>query len=472
MFVSVSQFIGHFHPLVVHLPIGIILVTLLLQWLSAKEKYSTFRAPVPFLLMCGMISAIAACISGYLLSLSDDYSNGIVVWHKWMGILVAVVSVLLYLRERQVKFTRQLRFLPLVLFVLIMITGHLGGLLTHGSDYLLNPLVNIFSDTKSTSTVIKPLPDVQQAVAYRDIIQPIFQTRCYSCHGSGKQKGKLRLDDSVSIMKGGEDGEVLDVQNAEHSDMVKRMLLPIDNDDHMPPREKPQPTESQVNLIRWWIADGASFSRKVADMPQPEKLKTDLLALQELPESKITAVVIPPAPVEKADNKMVERLKATGVMILPVAKESNYLSASFVTHSNITDEDIEMLVPLKKQLIWLKMGFTDINDEKMVKLKQLSNLTRLSLENTLISDKGIAELKSHQNLQHLNIVGTSVTAIGLGQLKNVKALRNIYAYRTKVELSECRELTSALPEIKIVTGNYSVPTYTSDTTVVKTIGDD
>jgi uncharacterized membrane protein len=461
--VSITQFIGHFHPLVVHLPIGILLMALLLQWLSGKKKYESFHAAVPFLLLCGMISAIAACISGYMLSLSDDYNNNVVGWHKWMGICVAVASVLLYVKERKIKFARQLRFLPAVLFVLVVITGHLGGLLTHGSDYLTEPLADIFSDSKTTNAVIKPLPDVQEAVAYRDIIQPILQARCYTCHGKGKQKGKLRLDDSVSIMKGGEDGEVIDVHHTEQSEMIKRLLLPVDNDDHMPPREKPQPTESQINLIRWWIADGADFNRKVKDMPQGESIKPRLLALQEVPEIKVKRIAVPETPVEKADAVALERLKARGIIILPVANGSNYLSANFITHSMVTNEDIDMLLPLKKQLIWLKMGFTDLNDEKMSRLKQLTNLTRLSVEHTTVSDKGIAGLGSNTRLQYLNIVGTDVTARGLSQLINLKELRNVYAYRTKIILTECKDLTDALPDIRIETGNYMVPTLPADT---------
>lgn len=467
MFLSITQFIGHFHPLLVHLPIGILLIALLLQWLSGREKYSAFYAPVPFLLLCGMLSAIAACISGYLLSLSDDYTNDVVGWHKWMGISVAVISVLLYLKERKIKFARRVRFLPAILFVLIMITGHLGGMLTHGSDYLSEPFVDIFSESSSGTAIIKPLPDVQEAVAYQDIIQPILQTRCYSCHGPGKQKGKLRLDDSVSIMKGGEDGAVVEAHRAEESEMIKRMLLPIDNDDHMPPREKPQPTESQVNLIRWWIADGAEFNKKVKNMNQPESLKPELLALQEVPEIKIKKVVVPEAPVEKAGVAVLEQLKDKGIIILPVAKESNYLSANFITHGTITKEDLDLLLSLKKQLIWLRMGYTDVNDEKMAQLKQLPNLMRLSIEHTAVSDKGIAELKANAKLQYLNIVGTNISANGLNQLKDLKELRDVYAYRTKVVPAECKELTSALPEIKIETGNYVVPTLSSDTSEVK-----
>ena len=50
-----------------------------------------------------------------------------------------------------------------------MITGHLGGSLTHGSDYVTKPLKNIFSgDSDIAVSAIKPIPNVQEAAAYSD----------------------------------------------------------------------------------------------------------------------------------------------------------------------------------------------------------------------------------------------------------------------------------------------------------------
>ena len=69
---------------------------------------------------------------------------------------------------------------------------------------------------------------------------------------------------------------------------------------------------------------------------------------------------IPSAPVEKTDNKAVQQLKDKGVIVLPVAQNSNYLSANFITATNITDKDLALLLPIKKQLVWLKCGDTKI----------------------------------------------------------------------------------------------------------------
>jgi hypothetical protein len=113
------------------------------------------------------------------------------------------------------------------------------------------------------------------------------------------------------------------------------------------------------------------------------------------------------------------------------------------------------------------MGFTNVDDEKMKKIKELSNLTRLSIEHTSVSDKGIAELRSNKKLQFLNVVGTNVSTKGLLQLKDLKELNNVFVYLAKINQAEWNELKTALPAAQIDTGNYIVPTFASDTSEVK-----
>ncbi|HZZ74508.1 MAG TPA: c-type cytochrome domain-containing protein, partial [Puia sp.] len=270
MFLSILEFVGHFHPVLVHLPIGILLIALFLQWLSSRDSYRSYASVVPVVLLIGVVSAFLSCITGWLLSLSDDYDQTLVGWHMWMGISVAFVSLLLYTKTVNPRFGISKKLLTLILLTLILVTGHLGGSLTHGSDYLTKPLADVFGKDTVANVVIKPLPNVQEAYVYSDVVRPIFQTKCFSCHGANKQKGKLRMDDSLLLMKGGKDGKVILPGNAPGSEMIKRLLLPVDNEDHMPPKEKPQPSENQIALLQWWISQGAEFGRKVHEVSQPE----------------------------------------------------------------------------------------------------------------------------------------------------------------------------------------------------------
>ncbi|HEY2720587.1 MAG TPA: c-type cytochrome domain-containing protein, partial [Chitinophagaceae bacterium] len=398
------------------------------------------------------------------LSLSGDYDTQLVSTHQWFGISVACVSIVMFYLHRKPASINTQTFASGLLFLLIVITGHLGGSITHGSDYLTKPLSK---STDSSTVQRKPIPNVQEAAAYADIIQPLLQTKCYSCHGKNKQKGKLRMDDSTGLLKGGKDGVVLIAGNAGKSEMIKRLMLPRGDDDHMPPKEKPQLTEQDIALVHWWIATGASFDKKVKELDQPEEIKPALLALQKEQTKTIVAPDIPTTPVSKADENAIKKLKDIGVVIEPVAQNTNYLSANFVTAMNFDNGGMQLLLPLKDQLIELKLGGTSITDSALQVISQLKNLMRLQLDHTKITDKGLSYLKSLQNLRYLNLVATGVTGAGVVQLKDLKNLQSIYLYQTTVKKSEWNNLKKSFPKTTLDSGGYIVPLFPTDTTEVK-----
>src|SRR5664279_989086 len=169
-----------------------------------------------------MVAAIVSCITGYLLSLNGEYDEGLLGWHMWMGISVASISFLLYARLLSGRLDIWYKLLSAALLMLIFITGHLGGSLTHGSDYLTSAL----SDEPDSVIIVKKIiPNIQEAIVYGDVIQPLLQTKCYSCHGEKRQKNNLRLDGENWILKGGKHGPVLNA-NPEESKLLKRILLP------------------------------------------------------------------------------------------------------------------------------------------------------------------------------------------------------------------------------------------------------
>lgn len=457
---NIPEFIGRFHPLLVHLPIGILLMACLFYWLGRRNKYQHLRSATGIALFWGMISAVLSCISGWMLSRNGDYEAGLTNTHKWFGLSVAFVSAVVYLFHRwENGFEKWL--IPL-LGLLIIITGHLGGSLTHGADYL----ANVFSNKKETTgTGIKPIADVQEANVYAEIVQPIFQSKCYTCHNASRKKGGLRLDEPVYVVKGGKDGKIIEPGNAEASEMIKRLLLPRNDEDHMPPKEKPQLKENEIALLHWWVASGASFDKKTKELQQPDKIRPVLLALQK--EVKTVLPDVPQEPVAPADEKAIAGLKERGVVIIPVARNSNYLSASFVSADSVSDKDLEKLLPVKKQLVWLKLSGKKISDDGMKIISQLTGLTRLQLDHTGITDKGFSDIQSLTSLQYLNLVGTAVSANGLEQLKSFPGLQAVYIYQTGISGNEWNKLKNYFPNTVLDTGRYIVPVLETDTTEVQ-----
>jgi len=249
--------------------------------------------------------------------------------------------------------------------------------------------------------------------------------------------------------------------------MIRRLLLPRNHEDHMPPKEKPQLSEQEVAVLHWWIASGAPFHKKVKEIQQTEKVKPMLLSFQTTGVEKKLLPTIPSDPVKKADEQAIKKLRDRGFVVLPVAQNSNYLMAGFVTTDSVLDSDIALLLPLRQQLVSLKLSKTLIGDSSVAIISTFKNISRLHLDHTNISDTGIAYLQSMNNLQYLNLVGTKITLQGLLSLKQLENLQSIYLYQTLIKFSDWKILANAFPNTHIDSGGYSVPLLESDTTIVK-----
>ena len=279
----------------------------------------------------------------------------------------------------------------------------------------------------------------------------------------------MRLDAPDFILKGGKDGKIIVAGRADESNLIQRILLPKENEDHMPPKEKSQLSRQDIELLHWWVSNGADFNKRVKEFTQTEKIKPALMALQTGGVQKDVSVVadIPGQPVEKADDKVIQQIKQRGIAIVPVAQNSNYLSASFVAVDSVIEKDLQLLEPIKNQLIWLKLGHSKITDGNLAVVSRLTSLTRLYLERTSISDKGIAQLKNLSQLQYINLAGTTVTAKGLTELKGLKNIRQIYLYQTTVAANEWNSLKKIFPAAIIDTGGYTLPMRKEDTVEIK-----
>ena len=449
--------------MLVHLPIGVLLLAALFQFLSQKEKYQSLASAVSISLFIGMLSSIASCISGYLLSGTGDYDEGLIFNHQWSGIALAIISIVAWYLNWKGK---QINWITALMLFLIVLTGHFGGSITHGSDYLTRAFSAEGSGQAEEKR--KPIPNVQQAMAYQDVIKPILTSKCYKCHGPNKQKGKLRLDMPDFILKGGKGGKAIIAGNTDESELIKRILLSKESDDHMPPLEQPQLTKTELDLIHWWVSSGADFNKKVAELAQTEKIKPVLLSLQS-EEKTETALIsdIPEKSVGQADAKIVQELLARGVAVIPVALNSNYLSVNFVALDSITAKDLQLLEQLSKQVIWLKIGDSNLDDNSLKSIVKLSSLTRLSIERTAVSDAGITLLNGLPKLTYLNLVGTKITAKGLTQLKSLKDLRQIFLYQTAISGAEFSQLSKLIPKALIDTGGYKLQFLESDTVELK-----
>ncbi len=465
-----TALIGRLHPLLVHLPIGILVLAILLDWLSRK-RFELLRPAVRVSLLIGASMAVLSCITGYMLSLQDDYKADILSWHLAMGISTAIISIGLFLLFDSHSPVLK-KFYDggiITLLIVISITGHLGGSLTHGANYLTEVLPSPIKDwfVKNDSEQIA-IVNAQEALIYKDIIKPVLEEKCYSCHGETKQKGSLRLDLPEAILKGGKKGKTIVLQKPFDSEMIKRIYLPMNNEHHMPPKERSQITPAEVQLLQWWISEEASFDKKVNQIAQPETIKSILKGLEDENENSFfTNLDIPDVVIRKVSDSLIQKLRNKNIAVVPVSKESYYLSVSFAALPTATDEDIRLLEPLGKNIIWLKVGSTKITDKALHQIGSFENLRRLSLDHTAISDNGINEIKNLKQLQYLNLVGTPISIKGILSLESLTNLKTLYVYQSALKKEDWSTLKSKLPNVTLDSGGYHVPSLATDTVIVK-----
>lgn len=274
-------------------------------------------------------------------------------------------------------------------------------------------------------------------VDFQKQIQPILEKNCVKCHGSEKQKGKLRLDSKDAAMKGGKDGVIIVAGDAAKSDLYRRITLPPGHDDIMPNEGDPL-TKEQADLIRDWINQGA-------DWPLTAEAKP---AAAPSPESQLPANFKPGADEAKALAKFAQ----TGVDIRPIAMNLPWTQANFrLSATNVTDA---LIAPLKDvtSLTDLNLASTKVTDAGLAAIAGLTNLTRLHLEQTQITDAGLAHLKRLTRLHYLNLYGTQVTDAGLEHLKGLKRLKRLYLWQSKVTDAGVESLRTAVPDLQISTG--------------------
>ena len=447
-------FFGRLHPLVLHLPIGFLLLAFLMEWRDRKNEQKIFAPAIGFALLLGMLSAIIAAISGFILSREGAYEESLLSKHQWLGIAVALVSVGVYvLHQRQSQSARMKRLYHFSLgatVVMIMLAGHLGGSLTHGENYLaerapgfLKPLLG-GSGVAATAGVI--IEDLDNALVYNDLIQPILDAKCTKCHNASKTKGELLLINQETIEKGGESGPLFVKGDPEESLMMQRIHLPLAEKKHMPPRGKEQLSDEEVEILEWWVQSEAPFDKKIAELAPDQEIRTVLEAYTKPKE------VSPLPRISPARESVVAKLRAANFPVLQVAEESPYLEVRIPGRDSLTKNDLKQLNDIRKQLVALDLSRSNLTDDMLSVVKGFPHLQKLFLSQTNITDEGLKYLQNLEFLEYLNLYNTAVTDEGLEQLKGLSRLKNLYLWQTQASNEGAQSLMASLPELEVNLG--------------------
>ncbi len=434
---NISTFSGHLHPLIVHLPIGFILLAAIFNILSYFKRYESLKPAVSIALLLGFISAVLACVFGYVLSTSGDYDQNVLRHHEFSGITVALIAGILYFIAT--GHSKKSALIPGKLFSIILVgvvmlmsySGHQGASLTHGNDYL------------TMQTLMKKVRDkpvsVDNAMIFEDVVQPILENKCAQCHQDGKQKGNLSIESLQALYKGGKTGPAVVPGKLNESELYKRITLDPENKDFMPKDGKTPLTKSEVKIIKWWIEKvGAISGQRMAELKNIDTIRPQVAMYLGIgrPVSaaedthSFTPVINPDIPAV-ADTSLIGRLKKKGLMVRLMLKNPLMLDVTLPAKSGIKVVDFrDDMLPLAKNIIWLNLSSNNFSDSDLSFLKSFSNLEKLRIERNPLTDQVVNSLSSLKHLESVNLNETGITNASVINLKKIPAIKNIYTWRT------------------------------------------
>ncbi len=431
--------IGRFHPLVLHIPIGIFVFVFLVEIYARIKKTDQYKSSISLGLITGTAFAIFSCITGLLLAKHGDYSGETVLMHKRLSIAFTVLAAMVsYAHLARNKPNIQKLYFPLlsICMGLLMFTGHQGGSLTHGEGFL--------------SKSIKQKPIVQssgQEIAYNAIIKPILENKCVSCHNTTKTKGKLIMTSEAGLKRGGENGKLFVMGNARESLMMQRIQLESEDEKHMPPEGKSQLTTDEINLLAWWINEGASFTKKIAELKQSEVIKKILAKYQSSGNDLSTLSLATP------DVALIKDLKNDGYAIQQLSEGNAFVQIDLSHKTDLTKSSLKKLRKLGDHVSHLNLSFSNLDDKLISIVKNFPHLKVLQLQKTKITSDGINALSELQYLENLNLYGTDADDKIIKTLKDLPSLKTAYLWQTKITKEAIAQLQEDRPLLQV---NYQI----------------
>jgi uncharacterized membrane protein len=129
---SFVHFLGRFHVVVLHLPVGILCVAVLVDFLSRRPKFAALGSASTLLWGATALTAIATVALGLAHFSEGGFSGPDLERHRALGISVAILATLLWLwRLRSTgSFMRWQPFTGVVALVLVSLYGKYGGVIS------------------------------------------------------------------------------------------------------------------------------------------------------------------------------------------------------------------------------------------------------------------------------------------------------------------------------------------------------
>lgn len=309
-------FVGRFHPIIVHLPVGALMLLVLIELICLTRRGAEMLEPAALLiLLVGAAGSVAAVLVGIMLSREGGYQGANFTLHQTIGIggttgiLIALTLRISAMGSGHGGVMDCYRIMFFLSFAFLSLGAHFGGNMSHGSKFLSEyappavqgpmvsaekwllslagkpedaavvepvvppppaPLVVVSNSntTPVTPTPEPPTPPVKpidvgggavtieaddSVLVFQHLILPLLDAKCNKCHGEEKQKGDLRMDTLESLLKGGEGEPGKTIIPGKPDDSLAILRLKLPiDDDEHMPPEGKDQMEAEETALLHW----------------------------------------------------------------------------------------------------------------------------------------------------------------------------------------------------------------------------
>lgn len=449
---SVLLFLGRLHPLVLHFPIVLIILALLVEVAGRFYRLKVGENTMMVILIAAALSTLISVTAGYFLFASGDYSGSLIERHFWAGAITGAFVFLtlgLYYVHKAVSRGYYMYLSALFLTnAAVGYTSHLGGSITHGQNYLTEHLEFIFSSPDTDES--KPLPE---RLVFQDIIAPIFEAKCMSCHNDQRARSDFRMTSYANLLKGGKSGHpAVTTGEPEESEVYKRVALPEGDKDKMPPEGKTPLNKSEVALLKFWIASGAPDSLHVADAQRVDSIRPVIADLAPDVEKYRRKVRIEKVKLKQLESELQNVAERLDVAIRPdsLSDEDLFSIRMRFPPPPFSNQQFRELSPYFEAFSKVSLASSGIDDAGLYYVGQMVNLRELYLQKTAVEGPGVLYLQKLPNLEVLNLSFTGIDDKAALDLLKFPSLREVYLYRTKTSMQVIEALRKYRPDVRFL----------------------
>jgi uncharacterized membrane protein len=493
-------FLGRFHVLALHLPIGIMMLAIAFECLVRWRPFSFLKPAISWTWFAGGVTGVATVILGLMHATESSFEdNPAVDAHRLAGISLTALAFLIWILRLRLQpaapaawpaWARTLKadtvyakLQPLwapggrldrlydtsgwivasaLAFIMMSITGHLGGNLTHGDTYLVQYAPGPIRVMAGLPANAGPRPkpkDLASADIYLDIVQPALEQRCANCHNNSKTSGGLSVATYESLMKGGEKGPVIVPGKPAASDLFHRVTLAPDSKDFMPKDGKTPLNKNEIAAIGWWIQQGAPKTATVGSLKLTADATNAIRSIIGAPdgaEPQETAAAgpgeapLPTAP--EADKAAVAKLMGEGFIVRRISKGSNLVDVDYTSPKPVTPEIMADLAKIAPNIMRLNLRRAGVGDAEVKTIATFKNLRHLRLEKNDITDAAARDLSALKDLTHLNLTNTKIGDEGFGAVAKLPKLQRLYFWGAAVTPAAVERLRAQRKDVMLYAG--------------------